>query len=555
MNDSEIIERHLPCPSCQSSDALCLYSDGHTYCFSCKTHTNGEETLSNKRGNRMAKNNDPVTQDLLQLGPLPARGIGVITCEKYSYYTTVRAGKKLQVACYKDDSGELIGQKIRGKNKDFFVLGKNPKGRFYGQHLFNGGKKVVITEGEIDCLTVSQVQDNKWPVVSIPLGSGSAKETFKAQLDWLENFEQVITMFDMDGPGEDARLSVEGLLSPGKLYHARLPLKDPNECLLANRSQDIIKAIWDAKKYTPGGIVNGADLWDSLNTFRQKTHEVPWPWPGIPLQTLTRGIRKNEMMLLTAGTGIGKSTVFRELAYWLGVKMNPPMKIGMVFLEEQNAETAIALMSLHGNKRLHLHWDDISEEQRKKLFEETLGTGQFVFYDHFGSVDGESLLNRIRYMVTAEGCDFVFIDHISIAISGLESNNERKDIDVLMTNLASLIQETGCGIGVIAHLKKTEGSKKSFEEGAPISLDDLRGSGTLKQIPWTIIAGERNQQIEDDREKNLFNLRLLKCRFTGKTGLAGCLYFNEETGRLELIDDVDLFLGKSEEVPGEESQF
>lgn len=543
MEDTEIVERHLPCQDCGSSDALSVYSDGHTYCFSCNTRGKGE-TQATKRGKRMAKS-EPIPQDLLQLGPLKARGITAATCEKYNYFTTVRGGKTLQVASYFLTATEFIGQKCRGKNKDFFILGKAPK-VFYGQHLWpGGGKKLIVTEGEIDCLTVSQLQENKWPVVSVPLGAGSAAETFKANLDWLESFEQVITMFDMDKAGEEARKSVEGLLSPGKLYHATLPMKDPNECLLANKGQEVIKAIWNAKKYAPGGIVNGADLWDSLNEFRKATHEVPWPWPGIPLQQLTRGIRKSEMMLLTAGTGIGKSTVFRELAYWLGVKMTPPMKIGMVFLEEQNAETAIALMSLHASKRLHLQWNDISEEERRKLFEETLGTGQFVFYDHFGSVDGESLLNRIRYMVTAEGCDFVFIDHISIAISGLETNNERKDIDVLMTNLASLIQETGCGIGVIAHLKKTDG-KKSFEEGAPISLDDLRGSGTLKQIPWTIIAGERNQQIEDDREKNLFCLRLLKCRFTGKTGLAGHLYFNEETGRLEFIEDVEMFLGRSE---------
>jgi twinkle protein len=493
----------------------------------------------------MAKTSAPLSQDLLVLGPLPARGIMQATCEKYSYYKATYSGKPVQVACYTNSANEVLFQKIRGKDKDFFSLGKTHK-VFYGQHLYNSGKKLIVTEGEIDCLTVSQLQDNKWPVVSLPFGAGSAAETFKENLDWLEGFEEVITMFDMDKAGEEARKSVEGLLSPGKLYHATLPLKDPNECLVKGQGEAVKKAIWNAKQYKPGGIVNGADLWDRLNDHKKNTHEIPWPWPGIPLQNLTRGIRKGEMIMLTAGTGIGKSTVFREMAYWMGVKLDPPMKIGMVFLEEQNEETGLALMSLHENKRLHLEWESISAEERRKSFEETLGTGRFVFYDHFGSIDGESLLNRIRYMVTAEGCDFIFLDHVSIAISGLATNNERKDIDVLMTNLASLIQETGCGMGIICHLKKTEGQKKSFEQGAQISLDDLRGSGTLKQIPNTIVAGERDQQTEDDRAKNLFAIRLLKCRFTGKTGPAGYLWFNEETGRLDLIDDKDAFLGTLE---------
>ena len=29
------IKLHLPCPSCPSSDALCVDEDGRAYCFSC----------------------------------------------------------------------------------------------------------------------------------------------------------------------------------------------------------------------------------------------------------------------------------------------------------------------------------------------------------------------------------------------------------------------------------------------------------------------------------------------------------------------------------------
>ncbi len=58
-----------------------------------------------------------------------------------------------------------------------------------------------MTEGEIDCLTVSQVQGNKYPVVSIPTGAASAAKVFRANFNWLESFEEVIVMFDMDDAG------------------------------------------------------------------------------------------------------------------------------------------------------------------------------------------------------------------------------------------------------------------------------------------------------------------------------------------------------------------
>jgi len=71
---------------------------------------------------------------------------------------------------------------------------------------------------------------------------------------------------------------------------------------------------------------------------------------------------------------------------------------------------------------------------------------------------------------------------------------------------------------------------KAHEEGRPVSITDLRGSGALRQLSDTIIALERNQQGDNP---NLVQLRLLKCRFTGDTGVAGHMAYNKETGWLE----------------------
>ena len=139
-----------------------------------------------------------------------------------------------------------------------------------------------------------------------------------------------------------------------------------------------------------------------------------------------------------------------------------------------------------------------------------------------------------------EGCDFVIFDHVSIAVSGLDESSmtERKAIDVLMTQLRSLIEETGAGIVVVSHLRKGDTKAVPFEQGGTISLDDLRGSGSLKQIPDTILALERNQQAQSEDDKNLLKLRVLKCRFTGNTGIAGYLKFNKSTNTL--VDVVPL---------------
>lgn len=534
-HSSEVVQRHVPCPNCGSSDGLDVFDDGHTWCYVCETYTPGDGERKEPTVKLMSKDLMPL--DSLHLSPLRKRGISEDTCKKFSYYMAdLKDDQTVHVACHFDDSGNIIAQKIRTAEKNFWMLGDH-QDRFVGQHLFHGGKKLVITEGEIDMLSVSQVQGNKYPVVSLPQGSNSAKKTFMAQMEWLEKFDEVITMFDMDEPGEKARKAVEGILSPSKLKHATLPKphKDPNDCLKAGVAEEITRAIWNAKVYKPDGIINGNELWEDLMEEPEDILAYSYPW-DIPLKDLTVGLRPAELWITTAGSGVGKTTFVRQIAHHLGTRLG--LKVGMVMLEENPKRTVKGLMSVHMGKRLHISRKGVDSELYRKTFEETVGSGNFVLYNHFGSTEGDNLLGQLRYLAVAEKCQFIVLDHISIAISGLDSDkDERRLIDYLMTKMRSLVEETGVGLIVVSHLRKTDGKQsRPFEEGGQISMDDLRGSGALKQLSDVIIALERNQQAEDGTEKNTTRIRLLKDRITGETGIAGYLFYNKQTDRLEAVD-------------------
>lgn len=539
--ESEILKAHLPCPDCGSSDALCEYTDGHTFCFSCETWHGGDGSLSPTKAYRLAK--DVLPPDDMVLEALPARLIKEETCRRFGYYKAVVHGKKAQVANYIDDNGVIIGQKLRYANKEFEVKGKL-EDRFFGQHLYPSGcnskYKLVITEGEIDALTVSQVQGNKFPVVSLPNGAGSAKRTFKAQFDWLETWEEVVLMFDMDKVGQEAVKEVAGMLSPHKVKIAKLPCKDANECLLEGKADAIVNAIWNAAPYRPECIINGSDLWERLSTEEEEADSYPLPW-DIPLQDMTQGLRKGELVVITAGTGTGKTTFVRQIAHWLGVKQNA--KIGMLMLEENVKRTAKGIMSVHVGKRLALNRNLISPDDYQKAFMETLGTGNFTFYEHFGSLESEKLLHNMRFLAVGEQCDFIILDHISIAISGLDIENERKATDVLMTRMRELVEETGVGMIVISHLKRVEGTPA--EEGGAISLSHLRGSQAIAQLSDGIWALERNQQGKGNN-KNCIRVRVLKGRHTGETGIAGYLEYDKESDRLFEAEASD-FMNAEEE--------
>jgi twinkle protein len=479
--------------------------------------------------------------DLLPIGEfatLGRRKITEETCRKFGYSISEdKNGKAVQVANYKRD-GKVIAQKLRYPNKEFkFLQDKDAcKDRgpgLFGEHVWKGGgKMLVITEGEIDALSVSQAQGNKWPVVSLPngadqTGKGVVKDIRKS-LEFINSFDKVILMFDMDDPGQVSAIEAAKLLRPGTAHIASLPLKDPNEMLVAGRGREIVSAIWEAKQYRPDGIINASDLWDVVRKPKENNC-VPYPWPE--LNAKTRGARKGELVVLTAGSGVGKSAVVREIAYDF---LNKGQTVGMLMLEENIERTALGFMGLHLNHPLHLDRGDFTEEQLHEAFTATAGSGRLWLYDHFGSTSAGNLLERVRYLAVGCGCDFVVLDHISIAVSDAEANadsnlDERKLIDMLMTKLRSLVEELGIGLFVISHLKRPSGDR-GHEQGAMTSLSQLRGSHAIAQLSDFVIGLERDQQSEETRNET--TLRVLKNRFSGDTGEAGTLVYDPDTGRL-----------------------
>lgn len=457
-------------------------------------------------------------QDLIK------RGIREDTCRKFGYQVGEYQDRTVHIAPYYDASGTLIAQKIRTQTKDFPVLGdtKGQAACLFGSQLWNSGKKIIVTEGEIDCLTVSQVQGNKWPVVSVPNGAQGAKKAVQKNLEYLSQFEEVIFMFDQDEPGKKAAAECVELFEAGKAKIASLPFKDANECLQKGQPEAIVSAMWNAKVFRPDGILAGEDLWDQVSS-NEVTPSVPYPWG--PLDALTHGARPGELVTLTAGSGVGKSAVVREIAHHL---LKSGQTVGMIMLEENPTRTSLGLMGIELNKPLHLSKEDVSEEQLRQAFAATVGSGRCYLYNHFGSSGIDNLLSRIRYLAKGCGCNWIILDHLSIVVSGLGDGDERRLIDNAMTALRTLVEETGVGMFIISHLKRPSDGK-GHEEGAKTSLSQLRGSHSIAQLSDMVIGLERNQQGKDP---NVTTLRVLKNRFSGETGLAGYLMYDRTTGRL-----------------------
>jgi len=511
---------HSPCENCGSRDNLGVWED-HTYCFGCHNYekTNGELPKIEK---------EKIITDMIEgiVEALPSRKIDSETCRKFNYETGTYKGEPVHIANFYDKNYNKVAQKLRFKDKRFIWLGDPEKITLFGQNIWRDGgnkSKIIITEGEIDALSVSKVQGNKYPVVSVPSGATSAKKYIKRELEWLSKFESIVLMFDEDEAGKTAVIECANILPVKKVKIASLPAKDASELLQTGRGEQIVQAMWEAKAYTPQGIIEGNDTKDLL-LKDDYVETIPYHWNGFNKKL--GGIRKGELVLLTAGSGTGKSQVCRELAYHL---INKKEKVGYIALEESVKRSIRGIVSVGLNKLIHIPEvrQNISDE---KILEEWANIKDYVcFYDHFGSSDTDDLMNRIRYMVQSLDCKTIILDHISIVISGLADGDERRLIDNTMTQLRKLVEEVKCAMFVVSHLKRPEG-KTGHEEGVQTSLSHLRGSHSLAQLSDAVIGFERNQQ--DEIQNNVMTARILKNRFSGDTGIACSLIYNKDTGRL-----------------------
>jgi twinkle protein len=439
-------------------------------------------------------------------------------------------GNTVQIAPYYNEAGELVAQKVRGANKEFYIIGSLDEAQLFGAKLWSKGKKIVVTEGEIDCLSVSQAQGNKWATVSVPNGAAGAAKAVRKNLEYLNNFEEVIFMFDMDEPGQKAAKECAELFEGGKAKIAILPRKDPNDSLKAGQPDEIINAMWNAKVYRPDGVISGSELWEQLSTDEVIETQL-YPWDA--LNDITKGARRGELVTFTAGSGIGKSAIVREITHNL---LSKGETVGLLMLEENPKRTALGLMGIELNKPLHITREGVTDEEFRQAYEHTVGSERLFLYNHFGSSDLDNLLSRIRYLARGCGCNWVVLDHLSIVVSGIEGGDERRLIDLTMTKLRTLVEETGVGLFLVSHLKRPEG--KSHEEGGKTSLSQLRGSHAIAQLSDMVIGLERDQQGDNP---NVTTLRVLKNRFTGQTGEAGFLNYNPVTGRLNEVDSVPIF--------------
>lgn len=521
------IKTGLECPKCTSSDAFAIDDNGWGKCFSCWINIPVDDNAQYER-QEVKTNKGIIVKHTLQIKAIPERKLTLETAKTYG------VGYKDDDVYFPLNNGDAYKVRVGGE-KRFRIEGDfNNTTTLFGQDKFvEGGKRIVVVEGEYDAMALHQILGKyNVPVVSVRNGAQSALRDVKANYDYLNTFEDVIFFFDNDEPGNKAvEQCAEVMSHKAKVVKGLGEFKDPCDYLMANKSAEAMKAFWNAQKWTPDGIVNGSTLYDEVMKPMAKA-DCYYPFDG--LNELTFGIRKGELVTVTAGSGLGKSQFLREIVYHL--LQSTDENIGLMFMEESIQKTALSIMSLAANKPLHIPTTEATQDEKDKAFKQTMGTDRLFMFEHFGSTSIDNIISRTRYLSKATDCKYIFLDHVSIIVSSQENGDERKAIDEIMTKLRTLVQETGISLIIVSHLKRPD--KKGHEEGATTSLAQLRGSASIAQLSDIVLGLERNGQADDKEERNTTHVRVLKNRFAGITGKACALLYDLDTGRMtETIED------------------
>lgn len=511
----------MRCEDCGSSNANSLYDDGHTHCFSC-----GKTKFQVQRRDHEIER--VLTELKKNYAELSDRKISKASAEKYGVW---RDSDVTYFPYFND--GKHLANKVRYPDKEFSVEGDIKHSGLFGSQLFPSGsaKFVTLVEGEYDALATFELMGSRWPVVSVRNGADGATKCAADNFEYLNSFPNIVVCFDKDEPkvnaktgqirypGQEAALAVAGMFQSGKVKVLTLAEgKDPNEYLKAGKRDAFNKEWWQAPNFTPSGLKLGRDMWDEIS--EPKNYEtVPYPWVGM--NDKTYGIRLSEFVVITAATGIGKTSVLKEIEFNIR-KSNPEAGIGLMHLEETNSDTALGLMSIEANLPLHLPdvKETVNKEELRSYFDNVMDTDKIVLFDHFGSNSIQEILNKVRHMSNM-GCKYIILDHLSIVVSD-QSGDERKELDEISTKLKTLAMELNIAIIAVIHQNR---------QGT------IRGTAGVEQLANIVMKLHREHLSDDPWRRNVTKITIEKNRFCGRTGPAVWLHFNEHTGRLTQLED------------------
>jgi twinkle protein len=377
-----------------------------------------------------------------------------------------------------DDTGELVMVKWRSTTeKRCGVTEKDLRPALFGWQAIPGNARwCAITEGEIDAMSLYEYGI---PALSVPFGGGTGakQDWIEHEFDRLERFDEIFLAMDTDAEGQKAVAEIVDRLGRHRCRVVDLPHKDPNECLKAGVTQDVMYTLFSkAKTLDPSELKNAIDYRDGvIAAFNPDEHEIGFRTPWDKCRTMN--FRPGEVTLIAGVNGHGKSEA-----------------VGHITLDAiaQGQKACVASMEFKPERWLARLVRQASGTDRPTdgyidAIMRWLERGMWVF-DVATTAKHARMLEVFRYARQRYGITLFVIDNLSKLDIDLDDYNGQR---VLVDKLTDFAKQHDVHVFLVAHLRKGE------DDGKPGGKFDVKGSGAITDLVDTVLIWWRNRKKEE----------------------------------------------------------
>lgn len=553
-----------PCPSCRemgrdsTGNHLMVFADGNKHCNRCgyseiKETGDANQMDDNLRSHEAGTGTPAVVEKFnptpflsYPIKDIPDRKLSRETCEYFGVRSTLsqKDGRTVEdlLIPIKNEKQDITGFKtrlktplasgakylVKGQTSDIFFGADEAQASL--KSLPSASRTLYVCEGELDALALYQTlkqlsksPDKNPPVVALRNGADTAARAMSVNKDLIEQAKKIVFVFDNDEAGRKASEQAARVVG-SKAHVAKLPMKDACDLVIAGREKELKKAALSAEKYMPASLVSALDILDEI--LETPTYGLSYPWPS--LTDLTYGLKTGLLIGIAAGTGIGKTDWFTQLAAHLIQEHKE--KVGIFFLEAPPKKTYKILAGKMAHTPFHrpdVHYDPVLLQQ---IITDEINDNCYA-YNHFGYKSWADIKADIRTM-TGYGYKYFIVDPLTALIA--QEGEEYKALNKMMEEMASMTQELDITIFYASHLNQPDRSSRSHEEGGRVKESQLTGSRAMIRWSHYIFGIQRNKHAVDEDgnpdmiARNTSTFVLLKDREHGKTGEFP-IYYNADT--------------------------
>ena len=276
-------------------------------------------------------------------------------------------------------------------------------------------------------------------------------------------------------------------------------------------SDDVTDILDDAESQIMGVSQDNASggfksIHDVLNTAMEEINSIPDDGnmvTGLPsgfseLDKMTTGFHDDELIILAARPGVGKTAFALNVAQFVGLKTDKT--VAMFSLEmgaEQLVQRMLASEGLIDSQ--HLRTGQLTDEEWRKL---VVAAGSLdntsIYVDDTPGIKMSEIRAKARRLAKEKGnLGLIVIDYLQL-IEGPRSESRQQEVSAISRQLKKLAKELHIPVIALSQLSR---SVEQRQDKRPV-LSDIRESGSIEQDADIVAFLYRDDYYRDERDED-----------------------------------------------------